>query len=218
MPQVTIEDIVSQDQISGVFDVLMTAMENRLQSQFRQGRITGPEYANVYLGATTAILQQAIQFALTSEEAYQRGLLVAQQVLQSIEETELTKKKIIQTEAETANINAQILKVTAETANTTAQLQLIGKSVLRTEADIALVNQKRITETGQTENVSGGLIGKQQDLYDAQISGFAHDTAVKSAKVVADIWSVQKSTDPDSTEGLSAGSIQQVVSKMLSLG
>lgn len=205
MPQITIGDIVSTDlNVPGIFDTLMTAMEARLQSQFSKGRITGPDYATVYLGATTAILQQSIQFALTSEEAYQRSLLVAQQVLQAIAETALTEQKTLQVIAEITNLEAQLL--------------LINKSILRTDADIALINQKKATELGQTTNISAGLVGKQQQLYDAQIQGFAHDASVKSAKVVADVWSVQKSTDPDSTEGLASGVINDVVAKMMALG
>lgn len=204
MDQVLITDIVNSDKNNpGIFDLLMAAMEDRLQSQFKSGRITGPEYATVYLGATTTILQQAIQFALTKDEAYQRSLLVAQQILQSVAETELTNKKILQSIAETDNLEEQ--------------LKLITKNIARTEADIALVNQKKTTELGQTTIVTDGLIGKQQQLYTAQINGFAHDTAVKSTKVVADIWSVQKSTDPDATDGLATGVLQTVVDKMLAL-
>ena len=192
-----IKDVVNSDlNAPGVFEVLMTAMENRLQSQFSKGRITGPEYATVYLGATSVILQQSMQFVLSKEEAYQRGLQIQKEV-------ELTEKKILQTIAETENIKAQ--------------LEVIEKWSLRADAEIALLNQKKVTEAGQTNNVANGLVGKQQQLYDAQIKGFAHDTAVKSTKVVADIWSVQKSTDPEDTDGLSPGTLQTIVDKMLAL-
>lgn len=198
MSQITIEQLTSTDpNTPGVFDVLMKAVEQRLQTQFASGRISGAEYANLYLGATTAVLQQSIQFLLTKEEAYQRSLLTSKEV-------ELADKKILQTLAETANVEAQ--------------LGVIQKTALRTDAEIALLEEKKKTEAGQTTNISTGLVGKQQSLYDAQVQGFIHDTVVKSTKVVADIWSVQKSTDPDATDGLPNGTLQQVVDKMLQLG
>ena len=49
----------------GAFDDLMEAVNTQLKNQFDLGRITGTDYANVYLGAMQFAIQNAVQFTLT---------------------------------------------------------------------------------------------------------------------------------------------------------
>ena len=53
---------------TGVFDVLMSAMSKHILEEYRQNRITGKEYATVYLGAMTAVLQQAIAYLTVDKQ------------------------------------------------------------------------------------------------------------------------------------------------------
>jgi len=43
---------------TGVFDLLITAVERQINAQYDAGRITGTDYATVYLGGLQAVLQQ----------------------------------------------------------------------------------------------------------------------------------------------------------------
>jgi hypothetical protein len=56
---------------TGAFDVLMRATKLHLTEEYEANRITGNEYATVYLGALTAVLQTSIQFLLNEQQAHQ---------------------------------------------------------------------------------------------------------------------------------------------------
>ncbi len=52
---------------SGVFDQLMAAVNKNIEVQFNKGRITGHNYAEVYLGGIQAVLQQSVEFLLRKD-------------------------------------------------------------------------------------------------------------------------------------------------------
>jgi hypothetical protein len=52
---------------TGVFDKLMEAVNTQIESQYLNNRITGSDYANVYLGGMQAVLQQSMQFVLQEQ-------------------------------------------------------------------------------------------------------------------------------------------------------
>lgn len=49
---------------TGVFDKLIAAVNKNIEGQFNKGRITGKDYATVYLGGIQAVLQQSMEFLL----------------------------------------------------------------------------------------------------------------------------------------------------------
>lgn len=49
---------------TGVFDVLMNAVNKNIESQYAKGRITGSDYATVYLGAMQAVLAQSVEYVM----------------------------------------------------------------------------------------------------------------------------------------------------------
>lgn len=89
-----------------------------------------------------------------------------------------------------------------------------------TNAQIELMLQKIKTEKAQIEDlVDGvpvvGVIGKQKTLYERQADGFLRDAEHKMAKLMADVWAVQRTTDEEfapSTE-LANASIDSVITK-----
>lgn len=52
---------------TGVFDKLMEAVNTQIESQYLNNRITGSDYANVYLGGMQAVLQQSMQYVLQEQ-------------------------------------------------------------------------------------------------------------------------------------------------------
>lgn len=52
---------------TGVFDVLIAAVNKNIEIQYQKGRITGSDYAQVYLGGMQAVLQQAVQWVLQAD-------------------------------------------------------------------------------------------------------------------------------------------------------
>ena len=55
---------------TGSFDVLMRATKLHLNEEYNAQRITGQEYATVYLGALAAVLQTATQFLLNEQQVH----------------------------------------------------------------------------------------------------------------------------------------------------
>lgn len=66
MADINVDDITNSGG-TGVFDRLMTTINSQIETQFLEQRITGSEYATVYLGAMQAALSQSIQFAMQEE-------------------------------------------------------------------------------------------------------------------------------------------------------
>lgn len=63
-----------------------------------------------------------------------------------------------------------------------------------------LMNQRIKTEAAQIEDTIdgipvGGSVGKQKEVYAAQIKGFKDDAMSKVLKMMIDVFSVQRSTD-----------------------
>ena len=84
----------------GVFDALINNVEKHLEIQYNKTRITGPQYAEVYLGAIQTAMSQAIQFALGLRTANAQAALIeaqtlteAQALLTELEKTGLTTEQ-----------------------------------------------------------------------------------------------------------------------------
>lgn len=67
---ILISDLTNGDTVSGewvgtgIFDVLMNAVNKNIDIQYDKGRIKGSEYAQVYLSGMQAAIAQSIQYAL----------------------------------------------------------------------------------------------------------------------------------------------------------
>lgn len=152
---------------TGVFDVMMRSAKLHLKEEYDSRRITGKEYAQVYLGMITAVMQQSVAFILQQEQ------------------------------------------------------------LAKTRAEIALLRQKTVTELAQTDDlIPAGLgfndstavegsVAKQKALYTAQTEGFSRDAEQKLAKIMTEVWSVQRSTDEGMTvpSTLDNASIDVVLTK-----
>ena len=152
---------------TGVFDVLMRANKAHLEAEFNKNRIKGAEYATVYLGSVTQVMQTALQFLLTKEKTDLEAQLLEKQILlaqkqidkataeltQIAAQTELINQQKANLIAEAANIpkqglvlDAQKLQITQQTTNLIAEGQNIPKQGLLIDANKAQVIQ-------QTENL-----------------------------------------------------------------
>lgn len=64
---------------TGVFDVLMRSVSEQLSNEYRQGRITGNDYAKIYVESLNSVLAQATQFLLTKDQSRYQAMLVQRQ-------------------------------------------------------------------------------------------------------------------------------------------
>lgn len=74
----------------GVFDDLMETVNAHLDAQFKLGRITGTDYATVYLGALQATVQQAVTYLLGQEKTNAEVALMNQKEITEFAQTNQT--------------------------------------------------------------------------------------------------------------------------------
>ena len=194
---------------TGVFDVLMQATKAHLEGEFKAGRIRGPEYSTVYLGALQQTMQSALAFLLQKQKTDLEAQLMAKQI-------ELTNQQRINAEVEMTVLQAQKCKLDAE-------FDLLIEQKGKSSAETALLTQKVVTERAQTLAVgvdADSVLGKQKGLYQAQTDGFKRDAEQKAAKLMVDSWNVRRTTDEgtvaDATNKLADFYVGGAVSKLLS--
>ena len=157
---------------TGIFDELMTAAHAHLDQEWGKQRITGTQYAEVYLGQMTAVLQQSVAFLVQRDALYLNNLLT----------------------------QAQIDKANKELALLDKQIELIEAQIASQEANNTLIAQKVKTEKAQIQDtVDGevvvGVTGAQTALYKQQKEGFIRDAEQKALKIISDTWITRKTVD-----------------------
>ena len=75
---------------TGNFDKLMKVVTLHVEAQFTEGRITGTDYATVYLGALQSTLAQAVSFTLNMNKANEEADLLAQKTTTEYAQTMAT--------------------------------------------------------------------------------------------------------------------------------
>ncbi len=172
---------------TGAFDKFMAGLDVHLIKEYQKGRLTGPDYAKVYLGSIQSALQLGMQFTF---EKQQSDLLRAQ-VLLAQKETELKDKELQLADKELLIKDQEILKSTKE-----VEVLEIQKGKIDQERQ--LLEQKKITESAQTQdNVasSASILGRQGELYRQQAEGFIRDAEQKATKMIIDTWMLRRSTN-----------------------
>ncbi|QSJ04056.1 virion structural protein [Salmonella phage vB_SalP_TR2] len=164
---------------TGIFDELMTAANAHLDSQFKNERITGTQYAEVYLGQLQAVLANAVQFLIERDKTYLNNLLINAQIELANKQVELAEKQLEQADK---------------------QLELLEKQIELQQAQSDLARQKIKTEIAQIADTVdgvavGGVIGAQVALYKQQRESFLRDAEQKSLKILADTWITRKTID-----------------------
>lgn len=206
MADVVITPITNEDLTTkvvdgtGIFDELMTAANAHLDSQYKNDRITGTQYAEVYLGQIQAVLANAVQFLIERDKTYLNNLLVNAQIDLAEKQIELAEKQLEQADK---------------------QLELLEKQIELQEAQADLARQKIKTEIAQiADTVDGnpvvGVIGSQVALYKQQTTSYKRDSEQKVMKTLLDTWMTRKTID-DGVEvpvTLDTASLDEVVNKV----
>jgi uncharacterized protein (DUF3084 family) len=161
---------------TGVFDVLMRANKAHLEAEFSKNRIKGAEYATVYLGSLTQVMQTALQFLLTKEKADLEAQLLQKQIL-------LAQKEIDKATVEIAQITAQTELVNQQKANLIAEAANIPKQGLVLEAQKLQIVQQTTNLLAESLNIpkQGLLI----DANKAQVTQQTENLVSQKAQVIA---------------------------------
>lgn len=176
---------------SGVFDILMQTATLHLKSELQAGRITGANYTQAYMAAMQYAMQNAVQFVTSSKQINGQLLLLEQQTLTELRNTNLIEQKVVTEKAQTSDE----IDTVPVAGVIKAQVDQLRSNTAQNNASTALIEQKRITEAGQTNNNTAGILGAQQALYIAQKEGFEFDKVYKFASKLSDVWISRLSLD-----------------------
>ena len=162
----------------GIFDKLMNVVNENINIQFNDGRITGAEYATVYMGSIQEVIRESVAFILQKKVV--EGNLIEQDInieakefaleqakaKWAIEEDILENSKLLGDievdyktqiyDKELALKDAQIYKLTKDSDAADSQIAVA-------EANIALLDRQR---EGFDDN-------KHQKLFEAQMNAWA---------------------------------------------
>jgi hypothetical protein len=169
MTAISVSDITSSTTSTigtGSFDILMESVNNQILKQWEQGRLSGADYAAVYLGALQAVLEQSVKFALSKESA---GLQADEIAASTVRNDADSSAKIALTEEQKAEV-----------------IEATGRSNAETVASIALMDAKRATENTNTIDATAGAAKDKSDLMTAQALGFSNNTKQSLLKSMLD--------------------------------
>jgi hypothetical protein len=187
MTNIVISDLTNDEGTelgTGIFDVLMASTNEQIKEQYDEGRITGVDYATVYLGALQTVLQQSVQILLSKEESGFKGEIARNQVDTTIAQTAkvyadvaLLDQKQITELAQTTNptgglLKAQYNKIAQDTALTADQEAEVVASTVRNNNDSA---SKVVLMAAQT---LGFKSDTKQKLLKLMFDGYAVNTSI----------------------------------------
>ena len=157
---------------TAIFDVLIKAVNENINIQFEQNRITGSDYSTVYLGSIETCIKEAINFLLQKE---------------AIESDARVK------EAEIAAIQAEITLKEKELDLKEAEIELKAFQKLGVEADAALKNAQADSYPSQA---AADLEVKtaQVELYNKQKAGFDDNRRQKLFEASVNSWALAYSS------------------------
>lgn len=171
MAVITTSDLTTkQVNGTGVFDELMNAMAIQLDTEFKKGRIKGSDYATVYLGAMTSVVQQSITFLLGKQQADKQAELLQAQVDKTVKETLLVQSQIANTDAGTNKITADIGLVNQDTVNATAQHTVITTQGSKLAEEVLMIAEQKTNTIAQRS-----VINSTNDKLVAEVAKLTKD-------------------------------------------
>ena len=195
LPPLTVEQLTSKTvDGTGVFDVLMQAVTAHLEREHKANRITGGDYAKVYLGSLTQVLAQSTQFLLARDRAVlenlqlQEAIKLAQaQRVRALVEAQTARGQLHLVQVELANAKMKARTAANELALSKMSLITGYNEALSSEAQVKLVNEQIEVQRAQTWDTHldgtpiSGLLGKQKALADAQMQTQLEELDTKRA-------------------------------------
>lgn len=214
----------------GTFDYLMGGFKAHLKNEFEQNRITGAEYAKVYMALTESAMSNGVQFLLGRDQAYWAAV-TAQLNAKAAEAAVITARVQLATakvqlvamqfEANTNKVNYALTKLKLSTESIgfcSAKFNYVELMPLQKLLLIEQVNTQRAQTTGTRSDGDPveGQVGKQIELYDQQITSYKRDSEVKAAKLFTDAWITMKTIDEGllPPDGFVNASLDDILTKL----
>ena len=166
---------------TGIFDTLMETITRHIDVQYRNNKITGNEYATVYLGLVQTALSQAVDFAKSKD-------LIEAQITKAAADAEAAKAKA---DNEYALMLAEIDKVYGFSYTLDANDELVRSSLADTADGKMDYDRNLIKEKIDTEQLNNGTNG----LLENQISKMQEDVTIAKIKTSLDYAEAKANAD-----------------------
>ena len=149
---------------TGVFDIIMKAANENIKIQNQTSRITGAEYAEVYLGTMQSAIAESMKFLLNKEQII-KDLELKQAQIDATEADTLIKQKqhTKDLELKQAQIDVGLEEKRLKAAQANAYSIQSAKDLSVKQANIDLLNRQK---EGFDDN-------KYQKLFEAQMNAWA---------------------------------------------
>lgn len=182
LAEINLSDITDTDAGGvGSFDIFMQAVSSHLAVQHKSQRITGNDYATVYINAMQLALQSGAEFILSK----------------------------CKTQAEINLINAQTAKALWEVKQGEIQYLIAQAMLERTRAEVELMQQRVITEQAQTDGAVIGpesMLDRQAKLIEKQTEAFDRKNEQAAASLIWDIYKVKLSVGEETNDNKAGSS------------
>lgn len=182
----------------GAYDHFIVIATEEIETHFKKGHINAQDYVKFMMSVVPSTLQSSMSFAKIKYDI------------------ELQKEKI-----ESEKLQRELLRAQIDLAN--KNLEIADAKLLIEQQRVDVEKAKLLAEQAKTKDeIDGvpiaGVIGRQMVLYSKQAEGFDRSAEQKAAKIMADAWSMLRSTDPDVTTiagtGMEYPEIKKTIDKM----
>lgn len=217
MTDIVITDITTGNvDGTGIFDKLMASVKAHIHDEYDNGKIKGPEYSQVYLGAVQAVLAQSVQFALqekqTEAEIDMLRAQTSELLLNGVADRELKKAQVALAEKDielkTAELGIRekelemkvyefdemmpLQKAKLASDIEVAAAQIVGMDFdnqVKAEQVLMSVFEREFIQPKHLEKITAeiSLMGKDEELKDTQIIGAIIDNEVKQEQNTQDL-------------------------------
>ena len=137
---VTLKELTTGDlKGDGVFDVMMASIDVHIQREFKGNRLTGDQYANVYLNAVTAVLDKSVSFLLQKDKA--RWEAITAQMNARIAEIKATEALI-----ELEKVKMETQKAVFDMQNSAAEYAATKMTLAKSDVEYCLIKSKNESE------------------------------------------------------------------------
>lgn len=189
---------------TGVMDKLMSSTHSYIDHEFKEGRIKGPEYAQVCLGMIQAAMQNGVGFLLQQQKAALEAKLIEAQIRLADKQVEIAEAELALKEAELPRILAEIAKLNVEVEllqaskpKIAAEIELINVNIARGNAELPKVEKEIAVLVAQECKLRAEFDLTQQTVLKA-----GQESALLAQKVTTERAQTQSTgVDPDSVVG-----------------
>ena len=196
----------------GLFEELMRAANSHIQAEHEAGRISGTNYATVYLGMMQTAMQTAMQYALQYPTVNKQIELMNWQISQAEKQDKLLEYDRMAKHIANETAKYNLCKILPEQLTKAITENL----VLRYRADQEYAQtHDRLPDGSEV----GGAVGKDIYLKDTQAQSFVKNTEIQVGKLYSDVLNVIYAASPENAQarfwGLGEDPALAVMTKIL---